>query len=42
MNNQNLCLGYPSPMEKAKKSKNVKQYVLMNVENNIFDLPLSN
>ena len=34
MNNQNIMFGlYPSPMEKLEKSKNDKQYVLMNVEN---------
>ena len=31
MNNQKK-LGYPSPMEKPEKSKNVEQYILMNFE----------
>ena len=35
-----LCLGYPSPMEKLEKSKNDKWYVLMNFENNVFDIPV--
>ena len=41
MNNQNIMFGYTPPMEKLEKSKNVKQYILMNVENNFFGIPLS-
>ena len=31
MNDLNIMLGYPPPIEKLEKSKNVKQYVLMKV-----------
>ena len=41
MDNQNIMFGLSPPMEKLEKSKNVKQYILMNVENNSFDVPLS-
>ena len=41
MNNQNIMFGLSlPPMEKLKKSKNVKQLILMNVEKKI-DIPLS-
>ena len=33
MNNQNIMFGLSPTMEKLEKSKNVKQYILMNVEN---------
>ena len=39
-NDQNIIFGYPSPMEKLEKSKNVIQYIFMNVDN-IFYRPLS-
>ena len=32
MDNQNIIFGLSPPMEKLEKSKNVKQYILMNVE----------
>ena len=32
MNNQNIMLGYPPPMEKLEKSKDVKQPILINVD----------
>ena len=41
MNNQNIMLGYPPPMEKLEKSKNDKHLILMNVEY-FFGRPLSN
>ena len=41
MNNQNIMLGYPPSMVKLEKSKNIKQLILMNVENNVFARPLS-
>ena len=31
MNDQNIMFGYPFPMEKYEKSKNVNQLILMNV-----------
>ena len=33
MNDQNIMLGYPPPMEKIEKSKNVNKLILMNVYN---------
>ena len=36
INNQNIMLGYPFPMEKTQKIENVKQLILMNVENDFF------
>ena len=40
MSDQNIMFGLSLPYGKNRKSKNVKQYVLMNVENNYFDRPL--
>ena len=36
MNNQNIVFGWSLPYGKLEKSKNIKQYVLMNVENIFF------
>ena len=33
MNDQKIMFGYTPPMEKLEKSKNVKQLILMNVQN---------
>ena len=41
MNDQNIMFGYIPPVEKLEKSKNVKQLILMNVQINFFDRPLS-
>ena len=41
MNDQNIMFGYTPPMEKLEKSENVNQLILMNVQDNIFDRPLS-
>ena len=41
MSSQNITFGLSLPYEKIEKSKNVKQYILMNVENNVFDIPRS-
>ena len=39
MNNQNIMFGLYPPMEKLEKSKNVKQYILMNVERKYWYAP---
>ena len=36
-----LCLVIPLPMKKLEKSKNVNQLILMNVQDIVFDIPLS-
>ena len=36
-----LCLWYASPMKKIEKFKIKNKHVLMNDENNVFDIPLS-
>ena len=40
MNNQNVVFGLSLPYGKNRKPKNVKQYILINIENNCFDRPL--
>ena len=41
MNNQNIMFGYTPPMEKNRKIEKYQTIYLMNVENNVFDIPLS-
>ena len=36
-----LCLWYASPMKKVENSEIKNKYVLMNDENNVFDVALS-
>ena len=40
MNDQNVMFGNPPPMEKFEKSKNVNQFILMNVQKNSFIIPV--
>ena len=40
MNDQNIMFGYTPPIENLKKSKNVNQLILMNVQNIVFDIPV--
>ena len=39
MINQNIMLGCPPPMEKLEKSENIKQLIVMNVENFVLIYP---
>ena len=41
MNNQNIMFVICLPYEKSRKIEIKNKYVLMNDENNIFDVPLS-
>ena len=41
MNSQNIMLEIPLPYERSRKTEIKNKYVLMNDENNSFDIPLS-
>ena len=41
MNDQNIMFCYTPSMEELVKSENVNQYILMNIQNNVFDAPYS-